>query len=69
MGFQKRAVDALFKFSNFFADVAGIIKIAKSIEVDGPKESRAVPHNIGLEVKEVLRQRMQEVGPSNQHKG
>ena len=35
MGFQKWVVDALFKFSQNFADVVGII--AESIEADGPE--------------------------------
>ena len=44
-------VDALFNFPNFFVDVAGIIKLAKSIEADGQKRSEAVRYNKGLEAK------------------
>ena len=58
-GVSRRVIDALFKFRKLFADVTGIIKIAKSIEADCPKGSPAVPHNKGLEVKYAPRQRGQ----------
>jgi hypothetical protein len=40
-GIQKLVVDALFKFLKLFEDMAGIIKIAKSIQADGRKEKKS----------------------------
>jgi hypothetical protein len=40
VGYQKLVVDALFKFPKLLEDMAGIIKIAKSIEADGLKKKK-----------------------------
>jgi hypothetical protein len=37
-------MNALFKFPKLLKDVAGIIKIAKSIKDEGPKRIWVVPH-------------------------
>ena len=41
-GLQKWVVDALFRFPKLPEDVAGIIKIAERIEVNGPKKKSGV---------------------------
>lgn len=46
---QRWVVDALLKFLKFLEDVAGIIKIAKSIEADGTeKKSSSLSQQSGL---------------------
>ena len=45
-GIQTWVVHALFKFPKLLEDVAGIIKIAKTIEADGPLEQSDVSQNM-----------------------
>jgi hypothetical protein len=45
-GIQKLVMDVLLKFPKFFEAMAGIIKITKTIEDNGPKKkNRLVSHN------------------------
>lgn len=45
-GVQMWVVDALLKIPKLLEDVAGIIKIAKSIEVDGPSQQNGLSQNM-----------------------
>ena len=50
-GLQKWMVDALFKFLELPKHMAGIIKIAKKIEVDGPERKLGSPLNKVTQVR------------------
>ena len=50
MGLQKWVLDALFEFSKVIEVIAGIIKIAKSIEANDPERKLCGALNKGLEM-------------------
>ena len=66
---QKWVVDTLFKFSKLPEDVAGIIKIAERIEVDGPKmKSSDSSQQSGLSKNGSRGKERKKFGSSNRHK-
>ena len=57
-GVAKRVLDILFKFPKLIEVVAGIIKIAKSIEADEPEKKSDGASHQGLKGKQFPRQMM-----------